>query len=109
MIAVIGHTKCGAVAGAVDRVQLGHLTGLLERIAPAVKSASSQTPIEECTSKNTALVDRCVEENVRLQVKALTQQSRILKQLVEAGEIRIAGGVYDLETGRVRFLTQDGH
>lgn len=102
LIAIIGHTKCGAVAGAVNDVKMGHLTGLLERISPAVKNASlGQSPT---AVKEPAFVDKCAEENVRLQAKQLKEQSPIIRELIEKGALRIVGGIHDLETGQVRFL-----
>ena len=36
LIVVLGHTKCGAIKGACSHVQMGHLTGLLAKVAPAM-------------------------------------------------------------------------
>jgi carbonic anhydrase len=103
LIAVIGHTKCGAVKGACDHVQLGNLTGLLQRIEPAVKSTPS-SPGEDRTSKNNAFVDRVAESNVRAAMDTIRRQSPILREMERKGEIAIVGGMHDLETGRVTFL-----
>jgi len=103
LIAVIGHTKCGAVKGACDHVQLGNLTGLLDRIEPAVKSTPS-SPGEARNSKNDAFVDRVAETNVRVTMDAIRRQSPILREMEKNGEIAIVGGMHDLETGKVTFL-----
>jgi carbonic anhydrase len=103
LIAVIGHTKCGAVKGACDNVQLGNLTGLLRRIEPAVKSTPS-SPGEDRSSKNDAFVDRVAESNVRAAMETIRRQSPILREMERKGEIAIVGGMHDLETGRVTFL-----
>ena len=103
LIAVIGHTKCGAVKGACDRVELGNLTGLLERIAPAVE-ATKTAANEKRTSKNDAFVDRVAENNVRLTMDTIRKQSAILREMESKGEIRIVGGMQDLNNGKVTFL-----
>jgi carbonic anhydrase len=102
LVAVIGHSGCGAVVGAIDQVKLGNLTSLLDRIEPAVAEAAKHG--KDCTAKNPEFVDACIEENVRLQVKQLTEKSPILKELADQGQIRVVGGVHDLASGKVRFL-----
>src|SRR5215472_14989111 len=54
VVLVMGHTACGAIKGAIDRVQLGNLTGLLAKIRPAVKATAFEG---ERSSKNYAFVD----------------------------------------------------
>lgn len=102
LVAIIGHSGCGAVIGAVDGVEMGHLTGLLDRIEPAVAAAAHQCA--GCGSGDQAFVDACIEENVRLQMKVALEKSPILRALAEENRIRVVGGVHDLATGRVRFL-----
>ena len=102
LILVMGHTSCGAVKGACDRVEMGNLTGLLEKIRPAV-DAVKDVPGER-NSKNTPFVEAVSEENVRLTVEKIRELSPILKGMETEGEIQIAGCVYDLATGRVQFL-----
>ena len=104
LIAVIGHSGCGAVIGAIDGVKLGHLTNLLSRIEPAVAEAKSGGDASANSSKSPAFVNQCIADNVRLQAKQLTEQSAILKELADSGKIKIVGGVHDLETGRVEFF-----
>ena len=103
LIAVIGHTSCGAVKGACDHVELGNLTGLLKRIEPAVKATPSATG-EKRSSKNDAFVDRVAEKNVQLAIKSIRSQSPILRDMEAKGEIKIVGGMQDLHTGAVTFL-----
>lgn len=104
LIAVIGHAGCGAVIGAIEGVKMGHLTGVLEQIEPAVSAVSKDTKGGESSSANPVFVDKCIERNVRLQMNRLTEQSPILKELAGSGAIRIVGGVQDLASGRVHFL-----
>lgn len=102
LVAVIGHSGCGAVVGAIDQVKLGNLTSLLNRIEPAVAEASKHS--KDCTAKNPEFVGACIEENVRFQVKQLTEKSPVLRELADQGQIRIVGGVHDLASGKVHFL-----
>jgi len=102
LVLVMGHTSCGAIKGACDRVQMGNLTGLLEKIQPAV-AAARDVPGER-NSKNKQFVEAVAEENVRLTVDRIRELSPILRELENAGKIQIAGCIYDLDTGRVRFL-----
>jgi carbonic anhydrase len=102
LVLVMGHTSCGAVKGACDRVQLGNLTGLLEKIQPAVE-AVHDVPGER-NSKNKAFVEAVAEANVRLTAEKIRELSPILRQMESEGKIQIAGCVYDLKTGRVHFL-----
>jgi len=101
LIAVIGHSSCGAVKGAVDNVELGNLTGLLKRIAPAVDAAASSGP--KGTSKDHEFVARVGEQNVRLAMKEIREKSPVLKELLDSGAVGLVGGMYDLETGKVTF------
>ena len=102
LVVVMGHTSCGAIKGACDRVQLGNLTGLLEKIQPAVSAVRDVAG--ERNSKNTAFVEAVAEANVRLTVERVRELSPILRDMESEGKIRIVGCMYDLETGRVRFF-----
>ncbi len=102
LVLVMGHTSCGAIKGACDEVQLGNLTGLLEKIKPAV--AAVQNLPGERNSKNHAFVDAVAEANVRLTVEKIRELSPILKEMEHDGKIQIVGSIYNLETGRVQVL-----
>jgi carbonic anhydrase len=102
LIAVIGHSNCGAIKGAMDDVRLGHLTGLLARIRPVVDQVADKG--QPRSSKNHDLVEKVAEANVRLVMQQIREQSPILREMVEQHKIELAGGMYDLETGEVRFF-----
>ena len=102
LVLVMGHTDCGAVKGACDHVQLGNLTGLLDKIQPAVE-AVRDVPGER-NSKNSKFVEAVSEAHVRLTVARILELSPVLRDLDSAGKIQITGCIYDLKTGRVRFL-----
>lgn len=99
IIVVLGHTKCGAVKGAVANVQMGHLSGLLEKLRPAVQSAGKAD--ENALDQH---VDRVAEKNVMFSVDEIRRRSEILRDLEAAGTIRIVGAMYDIETGLVEFF-----
>jgi carbonic anhydrase len=103
VIAVIGHTKCGAIKGACDHVKLGNLTGLLDKIEPAV-AATATSKGEDRSSKNSEFVDRVAETNVRQTIANIRNNSAVLRQMEQAGQISIVGGMYDIGTGKVDFL-----
>ena len=102
LIAVVGHSHCGAIKGAVDDVQLGSLTGLLAKIKPAIAQvpATSQQP----SSKNDEFVQNVAEANVRLVRQQIRERSPVLREMIDQGKIALAGGMYDLSTGKVRFF-----
>jgi carbonic anhydrase len=86
---VLGHSACGAVtATAKGDAVPGQISSLYYHIRPAVKSAGGD-------------VDRAIEQNVRHQAELLAEASPVIAGLVKAGLLRVAGGVYDLSSGRV--------
>jgi carbonic anhydrase len=101
LVLVMGHTACGAIKGAIDSAQLGNLTGLLNKIKPAVDA----TPCEgQRTSKNDEFVDAVAETNVRLTLAAIRRRSDTLAGMEKDGKIKIVGSMYSLIGGRVDFL-----
>jgi carbonic anhydrase len=102
LVVVMGHTSCGAIKGACDQVQLGNLTGLLEKIQPAVEAVRDVSG--ERNSKNKDFVEAVAEANVRLTVKRVRELSPILRGMETDGAISMVGCIYDLENGQVRFL-----
>ena len=101
LVLVMGHTACGAIAGAINGVQLGNLTGLLEQIMPAVKATTFSG---ERVGSNREFVDAVAKQNVVLTVENIRKQSPILAQLEKEGRIKIVGSMYNLSNGEVTFL-----
>lgn len=101
IIVVLGHTKCGAVKGACDHVEMGNLTSLLAKIKPAVDTETVTK--ENRSSGNPVFVENVASINVKLTVKAIMERSPILKEMIESGQIGIVGGVHDITTGQVEF------
>lgn len=104
IIVVLGHTKCGAIKGACDHVEMGNLTVLLNKIRPAVDD-EIQTK-ENRNSDNAVFVENVAVINVKRTVKSIMQRSTILKEMIESGQIGIIGGIHDITTGEVRFYPE---
>lgn len=104
IIVVLGHTKCGAVKGACDHIEMGNLTALLTKIRPAVDD-ETQTK-ENRNSGNAAFVENVSVINVKRTVLSIMQRSPILKEMIENGEIGIVGGSHDITTGEVTFFPE---
>lgn len=102
LVLVIGHEYCGAVKGAIDKVEIGNLTALLNKITPALDSCSHYTG--EKTSKNPEFVDMVIRENVKLTVTNIRKQSPVLNEMEKNGEIKIVGAYYDMDNGQVTFF-----
>jgi carbonic anhydrase len=101
VILVMGHTRCGAVMGAIDGAELGHLTGLLAKIRPAVDATGYQG---DRSAKNHAFVDAVARKNIELTIAGITNSSTVLSEMVSAGNLKIVGSMYDIETGVLEFL-----
>lgn len=104
-IVVLGHTKCGAVKGVCDHVTMGNLSTLLEKLKPAVDGETSVTANRN--ADNTEFVEKVASLNVRITMKQILKNSPILKEMIKHGEIALAGGMYDVETGIVNFYDNE--
>ena len=101
IIVVLGHTKCGAIKGACDHVEMGNLTALLSKIQPAVYDEKTVT--DNRSSGNVDFVEKVSVINVKRTVHAIMERSPILKEMIESGELGIVGGTHDITTGEVNF------
>lgn len=101
VIVVLGHTKCGAIKGACDHVEMGNITSLLTKIRPALDDESSVQ--QNRNSNNAEFVEKVSTINVKRTVKGILERSPILKEMIENGEIGIIGGTHDISTGDVNF------
>lgn len=101
LIIVLGHTKCGAIKGALDNVEMGHLTGLLQKIQPALHSSNVKT-----VSNNEADPESIASANVLQSVEQIIDKSDIIRRLLKKGSIAIAGGMYSVENGKVEFIKE---
>jgi carbonic anhydrase len=98
LVVVLGHHSCGAVKATAEAngKAEGNIGAIVAEIAPAV-DAARKAPGKE------GLVNDAVHANAKRTAAALTERSAVLKHLVAEGKLRIAVGVYDLESGKVEF------
>lgn len=101
VILVMGHEYCGAVKAAIDDVKLGNITAMLSKIRPAVDKVVYEG---DRTSKNEEFVHKVCESNVMNTIDQIRLKSPILKEMEDAGAIKIIGAVYDMESGVVTFM-----
>lgn len=103
LLVVMGHTSCGAVAGACAGAELGNLTALLDDIQPAVElvKADLEEGAEMCAAQH---VDHMAEANVRKTIDDIRSASPVLVELEEEGKLKIVGAMYDISNGVVTWL-----
>ncbi|HEY6418625.1 MAG TPA: carbonic anhydrase [Candidatus Binataceae bacterium] len=95
LIMILGHTRCGAVIAAVlGHDEPGDVGPMLSELKPAVAAAKKMQGDQ---------VDNTVRENVKLVVQNLSQSAE-LSAMVNSGELKIVGGIYDLESGKIKLL-----
>ncbi len=101
VVLVMGHTACGAIKGAIDNVELGNLTGLLAKIKPAIAATKYEG---ERSAKNYGFVDAVAKKNVELTIGQIREKSSILRELEQAGTIKMSGAMYNLATAAITFF-----
>jgi carbonic anhydrase len=102
LVVVLGHTNCGAIRGACDHVELGHLTGLLQQIQPAMDQASAG--MQTRNSSNPEYVAAVTSQHTIYSANEIYRRSQVIAGLVEQGKVGIVPAVYDVATGKVQFL-----
>ena len=98
-VVVLGHTACGAVKGSISAAEMGNLTGLVQKIEPAIAATDGERDVD-----NAEYVDNVAEMNVRLVLDQIRSDSAVLAEMESNGEIAIVGGMYDVSSGKVTFL-----
>lgn len=104
LVVVLGHTKCGAIKGACDAVEMGNLSSLLNKIQPAVYFEKSVQ--ENRDSSNGEFVEKVAEINVKRSVESIIERSIVLRKMIENNEIGLIGAIYNVENGEVEFLEE---
>ena len=97
LILVLGHQKCGAVEATVKGGEPhGHVVSLVAAIKPAVEKAKG-------------LQGDILDNSIRLHMESLVEQLRLTKPVisegVKTGQVRVEGGYYHLDSGRVEILS----
>ena len=103
VVVVLGHTSCGAVKGACDGAELGKLTGMLNKIKPAVNAVTTPSEASQRTSQNAEFVNAVSAKNVEFSIDGIRSGSEVLTEMERNGEIRIVGAMYDVASGKVTF------
>lgn len=103
VILVLGHTSCGAVKGACDNAKLGLLTGLLDKIKPAINAVTEPAESSLRNSKNIDFVDEVATKNVAMTIEDIRSRSQVLADMENNGEIILVGAMYNVGTGEVTF------
>lgn len=102
LIVVLGHSKCGAITGACKEVHLGHLTNLLDKVSPSIAYVKEHhTNINLSSVEGINLV---ASRHVEYTIGEVLDQSQVLRDMFENGEIGIVGSFYNVETGEVDFI-----
>ncbi len=96
LIVVLGHSECGAVKGACAGAELGNLSGLLNKIKPAIEAVKESGDLPQAE-----LVQKVADRNVDLVVRAIRKQSPVLDAMITAGEVGLVGAMYSVQTGEV--------
>lgn len=104
VILVLGHTKCGAIVGACNHVEMGNLTTLLNKIQPAI--FNEKTTLESRDGSNVNFVNNVTEINVHLTMERIRRESPIIAEMEQHGQIIIVGGLYNVESGEVKFYSE---
>jgi len=105
LILVLGHEGCGAIKAVCDDIHLGHITKMLKNIKPALTQSITELQLtDNIHSKNENLVAKTVENNVLLTIQRIREKSTVLREMETNNEIKIVGGIYEVSTGKVRFL-----
>ena len=102
LIVVLGHTKCGAIEYACNDIVLGNITNLLNKIKPAIQLETETK--DDRNGNNRIFMNNVTTNNVHLTVKKIKEQSSLLAEMEVSGEIKIIGGLYDVDTGIVTFF-----
>lgn len=100
LILVLGHSNCGAVQAALKGMEFdNHIQEVVNAIQPAVAAVKGESG---------DLLEKATKANVRNVKEVLKSSKPLLGQLIEKGLLRVVGGYYDLDTGKVELLEKQG-
>lgn len=110
LVIVLGHTDCGMIRAAVDAY--GEEAERCDHTHPIIKTRETDLLNEEICEGGAAdddpeLLDRISERNVHHSIEKLRTHSSQLRELLEREEIMLVGGLYDVRTGRVKWLASE--
>lgn len=101
LVLVMGHSNCGAVGAAVEGHASGNVASIVDEIVPSVKKARDTESSEE------SIAEKAEDLNVENTLAKL-RESAVIKELEESGKIKLIGAKYDIDTGKVKYFTDNG-
>ena len=102
LLVVLGHESCGAVKATISGGEAPpNIAALLKRIFPAVHKVRTQNLGEQ------ALLTEAIKENVRYQMQLSLFESEVLSHFVREKKLKVVGGVYGLQTGKVEMIPSE--
>ncbi len=102
LVLVMGHSDCGAVKAAIDGVELGNITAMLENIQPAIDSLASYPG--DKSSSNPEFVHMVTQRNIEISIADIRMRSAVISDLEKEGQVKIVGALYDMATGEIAFI-----
>lgn len=118
LILVMGHTRCGAVTAAVnllcstrtaaEATGCQHLDHIIEDIQQSTDPVTCRNVEQLPAGEKQSFVDAVARRNVSRVVDRMRQQSQTLDNLVRERRIAIVGAMYDVVTGEIEFLADEG-
>jgi len=118
LVLIMGHTRCGAVAAAVDLLcstqsaveatGCQHLDHIIDDIKPSVDMASCNRMGSLSASEKEDFLNSVSRQNVLRTVNTILEQSQSLNELVRQGRIAVVGALYDVSTGDIEFFDKNG-
>ncbi len=114
LILVLGHTQCGAVnasvnfacteTSAMSVTGCEHLEPIVHEIQQAIPPESREKYLRSDEGQKSQFVNDIAVQNVRRSVHQILSQSAAIRRLVDSGQIRVIGGMYDVASGRIDFF-----
>lgn len=101
LILVMGHTGCGAVKSACNHVMIENLSGLLREVKISIPQELTEN--HDRSGENESFVNKVAVLNVYRSLQQILEQSSIIRQRADAGEIKIVPAMYDVSVGSVSF------
>jgi carbonic anhydrase len=100
LLMVLGHEGCGAVKAAIAAIETGvKFPGKIGILADSIRPV-----VEEVATRPGDRLRNAIAANVQQGVKRLRESVEVVVPAVASGQLKIVGGMYELQTGRVHLL-----
>lgn len=117
LIVVLGHTRCSAVTASIDflgagkdasqETQCSHLNSIVDEIGACVGQEECRSATELTGQEKNHFVDEVASRNVAYAVEQIVRRSDAIASLIESGNVKVVGAMYDVRSGRIQFLSED--